>query len=70
MKDKKTLMIHHDGQIAVSTFTPLVLGKVELNKIVAEALGLSELDYKMYDAKVKVMIEFKTGQPISYWEED
>ncbi len=70
MAEKKTLVIHHDGQITVSGYSPLTLGEMSLNKIVAEALGMADNDYKRIAAKVTVTITLKDDQPIAYWEED
>lgn len=70
MANSKTLMIRHDGQITVSSFSPLSLGETPLHKIVAHALGLEEMDYKQLHAKVTVRVEFKNDAPIAYWEEE
>lgn len=70
MAEKKTLVIHHDGQITVSTFSPLLLGDMPLHKVVAHALKLGEMDYKQLQAKVTVTVEFKSATPLAYWEEE
>lgn len=70
MANSKTLVIRHDGQITVSTFAPLSLGDVPLHKIVAEALGLADSDYKQIDARVSVTVTLNEDKPIVYWEEE
>ena len=69
MADNKMLKIQHDGEITVSTFSPLMLGETPLHKIIAQELGLAEMDYKHYQAYVTVTVEFKNTAPIAYWEE-
>lgn len=70
MKDKKTLVIEHDGAITVSDFLPLALNDYPLHKIVAEALGLKETDYKTIPAEVKITITLKAGKPTVAWGRD
>ena len=70
MTNKKTLKIQHDGQITVSHFSPLALGDTPICKVVAQALGMSETDYKQIPAKVTMTIEFKNSEPIAYWEDE
>lgn len=68
--DKKTLVIEHDGAITVSPYSPLALSDFPLHKIVSEALGLKETDYKVIPAEVKITITFKAGKPMVSWGRD
>lgn len=70
MMDKKTLVIEHDGAITISDFSPLALNDYPLHKIVAEALGMTDTDYKTIPAEVKITITFKAGKPMVSWGRD
>lgn len=70
MMDNKTLVIEHDGILTVSNFSALALNDYPLHKIVSEALGMSETDYKLFPAEIKITITFKAGKPTVAWGRD